>query len=199
MGQGAYLAHQRAADHHCIGHLGDARRGDAVAYAEADAYRQVGARAYFFQFTRLRVGVERRGPRDAFERDVVDETARRVADLLHALFRRIGREQENRVEPLRARNAYEVVTFFGRQVHREHAVDPGRRGGAGEFGVPHHLDRVEIAHEHHRRVAVVGAEGAHHLEHAAQAHVVRERAFAGLLDHGAIGHRVGERYAELED
>ena len=43
------------------------------------------------------------------------------------------------------------------------------------------------------------AEGPHHAEDLREADAARQRTFAGLLDHRTIGHRVRERYAELDD
>ena len=40
---------------------------------------------------------------------------------------------------------------------------------------------------------------AHHLEHARQRGAAGERAQAGALDHRAVGERIGERHAELDD
>jgi hypothetical protein len=60
------------------------------------------------------------------------------------------------------------------------------------------FDRVGIAHQHHRRAGVAGG-SAHHVQHLHRADAARQCALAGLLDHRAVGHRVAERHAELDD
>ena len=40
---------------------------------------------------------------------------------------------------------------------------------------------------------------ARHLQHAVEIRALAKRALAGALDHRAIGHRIAERHAELDD
>ncbi len=61
------------------------------------------------------------------------------------------------------------------------------------------LHRVGVAHQHHGRAGVAFAESPHHGQHLHEADAGRQRAVAGLLDHGSIGRGVGEGHAELDD
>ena len=92
----------------------------------------------------------------------------------------------------------QIVPLVGRQVDGEHAVDAGLRGSAGKGRVAHHLDRVEVAHQHDRRRRVPLPELAHHVEDVVQAGVVQQRTLAGALDHRAVGHRIRERDPEFD-
>ena len=47
-------------------------------------------------------------------------------------------------------------------------------------------------------VASARAKRRDHRQHVGEADTLRERALGGALDHGAVGHRVGERHAELD-
>jgi hypothetical protein len=60
------------------------------------------------------------------------------------------------------------------------------------------LHRVRVTHQHHRRAVVGAAEAAHHVQHVAQPDAALKRSLAGTLDHRTVGHRVGERHAELD-
>ena len=63
----------------------------------------------------------------------------------------------------------------------------------------HRLDRIGVAHQHDRRAIVLAAE----LAPRSRARRARptpclQRALARALDHRAVGHRIGERHAELD-
>jgi hypothetical protein len=60
------------------------------------------------------------------------------------------------------------------------------------------LHRVGVAHQHHRRGVVLLPEVGDHGQHLLHADAQRQRGFAGGLDHGAVGHRIGEGHAELD-
>ena len=62
------------------------------------------------------------------------------------------------------------------------------------------IDEVVVAHQQDRRVVVAGllAEAAHHVEGAVDRHAGLERALARDLDRRSVGHRIGERHAELD-
>ncbi|GFF05126.1 hypothetical protein SM139_0307 [Stenotrophomonas maltophilia] len=60
------------------------------------------------------------------------------------------------------------------------------------------LHRVEVAHQHHRGLRVALAELRHGLQDVAAASPPCQRALGAALDGRAIGHRVGERHAQLD-
>jgi hypothetical protein len=62
-----------------------------------------------------------------------------------------------------------VLAFLGRVVDDQHAIDPGVPGVGDKGFDAVALDRVGIAHQHHRRGRVVAAEAAHHGQHLAPA------------------------------
>ena len=92
----------------------------------------------------------------------------------------------------------ELMVRFGRQVDHDQPVDAGRHGIAQEVGRRVDVDRIVIAHEHDRRLGVALAEGAHQLEGAAHGLARAERPLRRGLDRRAVGHRIGERHAELD-
>ena len=76
---------------------------------------------------------------------------------------------------------------------------PARLRIGDELGDAVAVDRIVIAHEDERRRHVVGAEVAHQIERQAQRHARLQRAQAGGLDRRAVGHRIGERHADLDE
>src|SRR6202008_2787944 len=71
--------------------------------------------------------------------------------------------------------------------------------GSDEFLDAHRLDRVGVAHETDRSRAIGFSEFSDQLQDIREADPMLERAFAGALDHRAVGHRVREGNAELDD
>jgi hypothetical protein len=69
----------------------------------------------------------------------------------------------------------------------------------GEGRRAHRLDGIRIPHQHDGRGRVACTERAYHVQHVAQADALREGALGRPLDDGPVGHRIGERDAELED
>src|SRR5690606_31053701 len=61
------------------------------------------------------------------------------------------------------------------------------------------VDGIVIAHHDNRRGIVLTAEFFRHFERAGQCLAALERAQTGSLDSGSIGHRIGERHAELDN
>ena len=88
--------------------------------------------------------------------------------------------------------------FLDRAIDQQHAVDARIDRLASEARYAVNLDRVHVTHQHDGCVCVARAKVAHPVEYLLQAHAARERAFAGVLDHRAVGHRIGERNAELD-
>ena len=94
----------------------------------------------------------------------------------------------------------QLVGFLGRQVDQDEAVDARRRGFLAEALDAALIDEVVVAHQQDGRVVVAGllAEAAHHVEGGVDRDAGLERALAGELDRGTVGHRIGERHAELD-
>jgi hypothetical protein len=91
------------------------------------------------------------------------------------------------------------MAFLGRIVDHQHAVGAGLGRRAGEGLDAHRLDRVGVAHQHDGRLVAGRTEAAHDVEHLAHAHAGGHRPLGGALDGRAVGHRIGERNAELDD
>ena len=88
--------------------------------------------------------------------------------------------------------------FFRRQVDQQHAIDPGRHRLGGKAVGAGDLDRVEVTHQHHRGVVIAFAEPAHAVEHERPPRPASQRTLGTALDGRAVGHRVGERHAQLD-
>lgn len=185
-------------DHHRVRHTGHGDGGFCVPDAEADAHWHAHLGADARHHARDRVGVEVTGAGHALERDVVDVACGDAADFGHALVSRRRSEQEDRIHVRGAQPCGEGFAFLRRIVHDEHAIDASLLRVVHEAVRPVALDRVGIAHQHHRRRRIRLAEGAHHLQHVRRADVLEQRALAGALDHRAVGHRVRERNAEFD-
>ena len=61
------------------------------------------------------------------------------------------------------------------------------------------IDRVVIAHHHNRGGVILGAEVADELQELIQRHAGFQCALSGQLNGLAVGHRVGEGQAQLDD
>ena len=91
------------------------------------------------------------------------------------------------------------IGFLAGQIDDDQAIDAGGGGIRAEAGDAVGQQRVEVAHEDDRGVRVRGAEFGDHAERAGQRRAGEQAAAAGGLDGGAIGHRVGERHADLNE
>ncbi len=74
--------------------------------------------------------------RDAFARNVVNESAAALDDQFHAVFRRRRRNQINVAKPRLFHQCLVVFRFFRRQIQGEQAIHAGRGGGATNFSRP---------------------------------------------------------------
>ena len=108
------------------------------------------------------------------------------------------RDEADDVDPMLRRVRQKQVGFLGRQVDDNQPVHAGGGGGGAEAGRAIAVDRVEVTHQDDRGVAIFSAEGAHHLERAGQRRAGLEPAQPSGLDDRAVGHRVGERHADLD-
>jgi hypothetical protein len=188
---------QRAADHDRVGAACDRERGIGIAHAEADGDRHLRAAADRPDARRQRAQVEPVGAGHAGERNIVQESLGAAAQLVQARVR--GRRRgEIDLAQTRAAQRRGRVRFLDRAIDDEHAVDAGRDRFARERGVAVDLDRIEIAHQHDRRRRVVAAEFGNPTQYLLQADAARQRAFARMLDHRTVGHRIGKRHADLD-
>ena len=126
---------------------------------------------------------------------------RRAPTCCDALVGRGRREQEDRVDAVRlaaARRSPRTPRAGSRRpARRRRRRLCASRDEASRMPIA--LDRVRIAHQHHRRRRCPPCGTRAPCRARAQADAVRQRALAGALDHRAVGHRVGERHAELDD
>ena len=68
---------------------------------------------------------------------------------------------------------------------------------AGKHLGPVAVNRIVIPHQHNRGRIIEAPHLAHKCKGTTQIHPPHQCALARLLDHRAIGHRVGERHADL--
>ena len=90
------------------------------------------------------------------------------------------------------------IGFLVRQVGHDHAIGAGVDGGASEALETEREHRV-VVREEHQRQPHLGAERRHELEHARKRGARRQRARAGALDHRAVGERIREGNAQLDE
>ncbi|KAG1314272.1 hypothetical protein G6F62_013947 [Rhizopus arrhizus] len=60
------------------------------------------------------------------------------------------------------------------------------------------LDRIQVAHQHHRGLRITLPELRHGLQHVTAAGTARQRALGAALDGGSVRHRIGERNAQFD-
>ncbi len=158
---------QRRADHRGVGDLRDRRppaRGVRMPKPTATGrsvwrFRRATAAATLGVGGRARAG-------DAGDRDVVDEARRCcAAPSAGAASSVVGVARRMRSSPASQRRQAQLLVLLRRQVDDDQAVDAGglahpRRNAVDAVGV----DRVEVAHQHDRRVVVAVAELAHQLQ-----------------------------------
>jgi hypothetical protein len=172
---------------------GNRLRACRIANAEADADGKLHVLADLGELRAhlCRVDMCRAG--DAFERNIVDVTARELSDRGDSRLGRGRREQEDRRDAVLGEPLSEFDRLFGRIVDDEHAVDARLARAVGKCGDAHRLDRIRIAHEHDRRRIVALAKRPHHVQHGGEPDTLRQRALGGALDNGpsAIGSENG--------
>ncbi|MOA33814.1 hypothetical protein D3C78_1551440 [compost metagenome] len=89
--------------------------------------------------------------------------------------------------------------MLGRHVHNDQAIHARFQCLANETLHAITVDRVEVAHQHQRCLAVVFAELTNHLQGFRQVLLGAQGTNIRQLDRRAVGHRVGERHAQLDD
>jgi hypothetical protein len=172
--------------------------GGRVADTESHAYRQRGLAADPGNFLGHLGQVQVPGPGDALERNVIQVAAGKPGHLGHARIAGGRREQKNQVHAVAAHKAGERLAFLRGIIHHQHPVHARLLRLIDEAICAHRLDRIGIAHQHHRRGLIARAKLMHQCEHAVQAHPVLQGTIARALDYRAVGHRVGERHAQLD-
>ena len=145
------------------------------------------------------IGVELCRAGYAFERNVVNKATGVSGDGLHPRFAGGGGDEENVVDVALREGGLQRGDGFDGVVHGEHAVYACFGGGLGKGFVAHFVHGVQIAHQHHGGLRVALAELFDRCQHVAQGNVLREGAFHGALDGGAVCHRVGKGNAEFDD
>ena len=136
---------------------------------------------------------------DAGHRDVVDEARRVLQHLRQPLVVGGRRRQPDEVDAGLQRRDAQFLVHLRRQVDDDQPVDAGVDRIGEEAVDAIDVDRVVVAHQHDRRVVVAAAELRGHGQRLRQRLPALQRAQAGCLDRRAVGHRIGERHAELDD
>ena len=144
------------------------------------------------------VGVGGAGAGDAGDRDVVEEAARARQHPRQPRLVGGRRGEEDQVEADGRRRQVQLVRLLRRQIDDDQPVDAGLLGIGDERRDAVGIDRIVVAHQHDRRLAVGLAEGGDHAQRAAQRLAGAQRALRRRLDRRTVGHRIGERHAELD-
>ncbi len=110
----------------------------------------------------------------------------------------VGRREAHEIEAHSARRLGQLGILLRRQIDDDDPVDPGGDGVLREALRSVAVDRVVIPHQHDRGRLVGAAQLADERQGAAQGHALFQGTLAGLLDRRAIGHRIGERHADLD-
>ena len=77
-------------------------------------------------------------------------------------------------------------------------LTPARAASSGKSLEAEGEQRIQIAHEQQRRFRLAAGR-IELLENPAQRHALLQRHAARALDGHAVGHRIGERHADLDD
>src|SRR5258708_10476235 len=109
-----------------------------------------------------------------------------------------GSAKENGVEVMRGKDAAVVAGFFRSEIGDEDTVGASRRSSGGKFFEAHLKDGIVVAEKeqrHFRRLPNATNE----IEHSGERRTGFEGAFRGALNGRAIGERIAEGYAKLDD
>src|SRR6266446_7499702 len=99
---------------------------------------------------------------------------------------------------MRGEDAAIVGGFFGSEVGGEDAVGPSFAGGAREFFQAQLQDVIEIAKEHERNLRGL-TDASDEFDYTGERGAGFKGALGGALDCGAVGERIAEGNAELDD
>ena len=190
---------ERAADDRGVCEFTDGGEVFGTGDAEADRDGQFRKAAQAFDEL-FGVGFER-GPRagDAHAREGVDESLRGGADAFETGIRTGGRSQEYRREMM-AMESFEVLAgFFDDHVGNEDAIDAGLRRGCAEVFEAEAENGIVVGEDNEAGLGPLETKGGGEGEYVVEAGAVLHGALAGALDDGAVGERIAEGDAELED
>ena len=169
------------------------------AHAETHRDRQIGGGAQTGDVARQIRGRSGAGAGDAGDGDVIDKARRAFEHLLQPCIGGGGGDQPDDVQRICLGIVQDQVGLLRRQIDDDQPVHPGLRGIDAELRHAVREDGVEIAHQHQRGAGIAGAELAHQVQYAPQRRPGLQPAQPGGLNGRAIGHRVGEGHADLDD
>ena len=175
-----------------------ARAWSAVLTPKPTATGNMVCRLILVTASATRVVSGRGGAGDAEDRDVVDEARRIGEHRRQPLVVGGRRRQPDEADAVLHRRQAELVIGLRRQVDDDQPVDAGGLGIGEKALAAIGIDRVVVAHQHDRRVGVARAKGAHHGERLDHGLPGTKRAQRRHLDRRPLGHRIGERHAELD-
>ncbi len=113
--------------------------------------------------------------------------------------RRGGRDEEDE-RPIRCpRGGFEIARLFHGQIGDDEAVHAGGGRVGDESIEPIGEDGVVVAHQQERLGETARAEARRDLEAATHGRSRFERRLGRVLDGGAVGERVGEGHAQLDE
>ena len=190
---------QGRAHHDPVGPLRHRRRMGAALHAEAHHHRQGRMALDPLHRRRDLAEIRRRRAGDAGDRDVIDEARRVREHRRQALVVRGRGGQPDEGEAGLERRQAQLVVLLRRQVDDDQAVDARLLGIGKEAVDAVDVDRVEIAHEDHGRVRILGPEAADEVEGLDRVLPHLQGPQARRLDRRAVGHGIGEGQPELDD
>src|SRR5260370_25710911 len=130
--------------------------------------------------------------------DEIEEAGRDGGDFGEAFVRGSGRAEKNSVEMMGGENAAIVCGLFGSEIGGEDAVSGDFAGGARECFEAHLQDGIVVAKEHERNLRGL-TDAANEIDYTGERGAGFEGAFGGALDGRAVGERIAEGNAELDD
>ena len=142
--------------------------------------------------------IGRAGTGDAGDRDVIEEAAGVLDDARQAVLLAGRGREAHEIEARSARRLGQLGILLRRQIDDDDPVDPGGDGVLREALRSVAIDRVVIPHQHDRGRLFGAAQLADERQGAGQIHALFQGPLARLLDHRAVGHRIGERHADFD-
>src|SRR6185312_13218557 len=88
--------------------------------------------------------------------------------------------------------------FLQRAIDHQDPIHPCGHRLLRKPRVAMYLQRVQIAHQHDGGGGIATPELPDPAQYLAQAHAIGNGTLAGVLDDGAVRHRIGERHAQLD-
>ena len=110
----------------------------------------------------------------------------------------VGVARRMKSSPAARAGCNQLGILLRRQIDDDDPVDPGGDGILRKTLRSVAVDRVVVAHQHDRGRLVGAAQLADERQGAPQGHALLQRALPRLLDSRAVGHRIRERHADLD-